>query len=65
MRIFTASLPLLLLLIIANPVFAQETPRTDVIIEKMSFKLVRGVVNMTTCIVGHSSWVLSQVILTP
>ncbi len=51
MRIFTASLPLLLLLIIANPVFAQETPRTDVIIEKMSFKLVRGVVNMTTCIV--------------
>jgi len=51
MRIFTASLPLLLLLSIANPVFAQETPRTDVIIEKMSFKLVRGVVNMATCIV--------------
>jgi len=51
MRIFTASLPLLLLLSIACPVFAQETPRTDVIIEKMSFKLVRGVTNMATCIV--------------
>jgi putative exosortase-associated protein (TIGR04073 family) len=51
MRIFTASLPLLLLLSIANPLFAQETPRTDLVIEKMSFKLVRGVVNMATCIV--------------
>ena len=51
MRIFTAALPLLLLLTIANPVFAEETQKTDVVIEKMSFKLVRGITNMATCIV--------------
>ncbi len=32
-------------------VFAQEAPRTDVVIEKMSFKLARGVTNAVTSIV--------------
>lgn len=50
MRIFTASLPLLLLLSFTAPAFAQEQ-RSDVVIEKMSFKLARGVVNAATCIV--------------
>lgn len=51
MRIVTASLPLLLLLGFSTPAFSQEAQRADVVIEKMSFKLVRGVANATTCIV--------------
>lgn len=51
MRILAASLPLLLLLCLTNPAFAQETQRTDIVIEKMSFKLSRGVANVATCIV--------------
>ncbi|MCM2359882.1 MAG: exosortase system-associated protein, TIGR04073 family [Geobacteraceae bacterium] len=51
MRILVAALPLLLSLGFANPVFAQVTQRTDIVIEKMSFKLARGVANMATCVV--------------
>lgn len=50
MRRFAASLPLLLLLCLTTPAFAQETPRTDIIIERMSFKLVRGVTNAATSV---------------
>src|SRR6266540_1020555 len=50
MRLFTASLPLILFLTFGTAAFAQETQRTDVIIEKMSFKLVRGVTNVATCL---------------
>lgn len=51
MRIFAASLPLLLLLALVNPAIAKETQRADIVIEKMSFKLARGVANTATCIV--------------
>lgn len=51
MRKLAASLPLLLLLGFTNPVFALETQRTDIVIEKMSFKLARGVANATTSVV--------------
>lgn len=51
MRKLTASLPLLLLLCLSNPAGAAETPRSDMIIEKMSFKLARGITNIATCIV--------------
>ncbi|RQW78371.1 MAG: exosortase system-associated protein, TIGR04073 family [Geobacter sp.] len=51
MRKLTASLPLLLLLCLSNPAGAAETPRSDMIIEKMSFKLARGVTNIATCVV--------------
>lgn len=50
MRRLALSLPLLLLLGFAAPVLAQETQRTDIIIEKMSYKLARGVANAATCI---------------
>ncbi|HEY6873375.1 MAG TPA: exosortase system-associated protein, TIGR04073 family [Geobacteraceae bacterium] len=50
MRKFAASLPLLLVLVFITPAIAQESPRSDVIIEKMSFKLARGVANMATCV---------------
>ena len=50
MRKLTASLPLLLLLCFSNPAGAAETPRSDMVIEKMSFKLARGVTNIATCI---------------
>ncbi len=51
MRTLAVSLPLLLLLVMTNPAHAQESQRSDVIVEKMSFKLVRGVTNMATCVV--------------
>ncbi len=51
MRTLAVSLPLLLLLVVINPAHAQETQRSDIIIEKMSFKLARGVANMATCVV--------------
>ncbi len=50
MRTFLMLL-LLAALCAAPPAFAQETQRNDVIIEKMSFKLVRGITNAVTCIV--------------
>ena len=52
MRISSALLLALLLLSgISCPVFAQEDQRSDVILEKMSYKLSRGIANMATCIV--------------
>lgn len=51
MRTLAVSFPLLLLLVMISPVHAQESQRSDVIVEKMSFKLVRGVTNIATCVV--------------
>ncbi len=51
MRTFFPMLLLLTALCAVPPAFAQETQRNDVIIEKMSFKLVRGITNAVTCIV--------------
>ena len=45
-------LPLfLLLLVTAVPVHAADSPPSDVIVEKMAIKLVRGVMNIATCVV--------------
>jgi putative exosortase-associated protein (TIGR04073 family) len=51
MRTFAAALPLLLLLCCAAPVVAQEQQKPDAVMEKMAFKLVRGLANVTTSIV--------------
>jgi putative exosortase-associated protein (TIGR04073 family) len=51
MRILTRALPLLLLLCLATPLFAQESPKPEGIVDKMSFKFVRGVTNVATSIV--------------
>jgi putative exosortase-associated protein (TIGR04073 family) len=37
-------------LFLCSPVFAQDAPRSELIVEKMSFKLVRGITNMVTAI---------------
>ena len=44
-------LSLFMIVTASTPVLAQEPERSDVIIGKMSFKLVRGVTNAATCIV--------------
>ena len=41
----------LLFLNFAAPCFAQEPPRPETIVEKMSFKLTRGITNVATSIV--------------
>ena len=59
MRVYTAVfssismavLSTLLFLNFAAPCFAQEPPRPETIVEKMSFKLTRGVTNVATSIV--------------
>ncbi|MFZ3209781.1 MAG: exosortase system-associated protein, TIGR04073 family [Geobacteraceae bacterium] len=51
MQTFAAALPLLLLLCCAAPAIAQEQQKPDAIMEKMAFKLVRGLANVTTSIV--------------
>ncbi len=51
MRISAVLVPLVLLLAFASPVLAQEVQKPDAIIEKMSFKLTRGVANMATSVV--------------
>lgn len=51
MRIFAALVPLLLLLCCATPGFAQEEQKPEAIVEKMAFKLARGLANVTTSIV--------------
>lgn len=51
MRIFAASLPLLLFCFFTVPAFAQEAQQPEAIAEKMSFKLVRGVTNVVTGVV--------------
>lgn len=51
MRIFAAMLPLLLLLCCATPGGAQEVQKPEAVVEKMAFKLARGLANVTTSIV--------------
>jgi putative exosortase-associated protein (TIGR04073 family) len=51
MRSFVMVLSLLISLSFTSSVFAQEAQRSDVVVEKMAFKLVRGVTNAATCIV--------------
>jgi len=51
MRIFIVALSLFMSMSVAASVFAQEAQRSDVIVEKMAFKFVRGVTNAATCIV--------------
>lgn len=48
--LFTASV-ISILILINTPAFAAEMPKPEAIAEKMSFKLVRGVTNVTTSIV--------------
>lgn len=50
MRILTRALPLLLLLCIASPVLAQDSPKPEAIVDKMAFKFVRGATNVVTSI---------------
>ncbi len=51
MRTFFALLSLLVMAGSTMPVLAQETQRPEVIVERMSYKLARGVTNAATCIV--------------
>ena len=51
MRKFIASLTLLMVVGCIIPAFAQEKQRPEVIVEKMSYKLTRGVTNAATCFV--------------
>ena len=51
MRKSAAIIPLLVLLCAAVPSFAQESLRSDAVVEKMAFKLVRGLTNVGTSIV--------------
>ncbi len=50
MKIFITALALFLVPSIISPAFALEAPRPESIAEKMSFKLIRGVANLTTAI---------------
>ena len=51
MRIIAAVLPFIFLLLVAVPAFAQESQPPAAIMEKMAFKLGRGVTNVATCLV--------------
>jgi putative exosortase-associated protein (TIGR04073 family) len=51
MRSFVIALILLTAMSFASSAFAQETQRSEVIVEKMAFKFVRGVTNAATSIV--------------
>ncbi len=51
MRTAVALLLLLMPVTFSSSVCAQETQRTDVVMERMTFKLVRGITNAVTCIV--------------
>ena len=50
MRTIVSFLLLLTIVSFGIPAFAQETQRTDVVMEKMSFKFVRGLTNAVTCV---------------
>lgn len=50
MRTIVTFLLLLTTVSFGIPAFAQETQRTDVVMEKMAFKLVRGFTNAVTCV---------------
>lgn len=51
MRICAAVFPLLFLLSFTTPCFAQDTLKPEAVVEKMAFKLARGVTNIGTSIV--------------
>jgi len=51
MRLFVAGLSLLIAVTCAGQACAEEMQRTDVVMEKMAYKFVRGVTNAATCIV--------------
>jgi len=51
MRTFIAFLTLLIVVGSIIPAFSQETERSEVVVERMSYKLARGVTNAATCIV--------------
>ena len=48
MRGFALSVPLFLVLGFAMPVFAEDVQRSDIIAERMAYKLTRGVTNIAT-----------------
>lgn len=50
MRPVVTLLLLLTTVSFGTPAFAQEAQRTDVVMEKMAFKFVRGVTNAVTCV---------------
>ncbi len=51
MRKVVIAVSLMALCGVAVPAFAQETQRPEAVVEKMAFKLARGVTNVTTSIV--------------
>jgi putative exosortase-associated protein (TIGR04073 family) len=51
MRTLVVALSLFMSMSVSSSVFAQEAQRPDAIVEKMAFKLTRGVTNAATCIV--------------
>jgi putative exosortase-associated protein (TIGR04073 family) len=51
MRTKVTLLSLLLLMLLATSCFAIEEPQPEAVAEKMAFKLVRGVANVTTAVV--------------
>ena len=51
MRSFAWFLALTLTLSCSSPLFAQDEPKPEFVVEKMAFKLVRGVTNCATAIV--------------
>lgn len=61
MRISVLVLSLLIALSFAGRASAQENQRSEIIMEKMAFKFVRGVTNAATCIVELPK----QIYLTP
>lgn len=48
MRVYTAMLSLLLLVCLVTPCFAQEQPKPESIVGKMSMKFTRGITNIAT-----------------
>jgi putative exosortase-associated protein (TIGR04073 family) len=51
MRFFVVVLSLFISMSLTSSVFAQETQRSEIIVEKMAFKFTRGVTNIATCFV--------------
>ena len=46
----SVTLSLMLFAAVTAPAFAQEAPKSEAIVEKMAFKLVRGVTNVATSV---------------
>jgi len=51
MRTFITFLSLLIVAGSTTPAFAQESQRTEIVMGRMSYKLVRGVTNAATCFI--------------